>query len=65
MPGGEPKLALAVGAYAREHPVVAAPAPGEVIDLGAPEVPAPGEALHDADGYRSPRTAAAVARSGR
>jgi UTP-glucose-1-phosphate uridylyltransferase len=39
--GNEPKLALAIGAYAREHPVAAVPAPGEVIDLGAPEIPVP------------------------
>jgi UTP-glucose-1-phosphate uridylyltransferase len=38
-PGAEPKLALAIGAYAREHPVVAVPATGDVIDLGAPEAP--------------------------
>ena len=42
-PGGEPKLALALGAYAREHRVVAVPADAEVIDLGVPAVPAPRE----------------------
>jgi hypothetical protein len=36
MPGSEPRLALAIGAYARAHPVVAVPADGDVIDLGAP-----------------------------
>ena len=40
-PRSEPKLALALGAYAREHQVVAVPADGEVIDLGVPAVPAP------------------------
>jgi UTP-glucose-1-phosphate uridylyltransferase len=43
VPGAEPKLALAIGAYAREHPVVAVPAGGGVIDLGAPEAAAGGE----------------------
>lgn len=38
-PGREPKLALAVSAYAREHPVYAVPREGEVIDLGAPQAP--------------------------
>ena len=38
-PGTEPKLALAIGAYAREHPVMAVPATGEVIDLGTPQAP--------------------------
>ena len=37
-PGSEPKLALAIGDYAREHPVWAVPRDGEVTDLGAPEV---------------------------
>jgi UTP-glucose-1-phosphate uridylyltransferase len=36
-PGTEPKLALAIGAYAREHPVVAVPVTGDTIDLGTPE----------------------------
>ena len=45
MPGGEPRLALAIGAYAREHPVVAVLADGDAIDLGAPEVSAPRAAL--------------------
>lgn len=35
-PGSEPKLALALGAYARDHRVVAVPADAEVIDLGVP-----------------------------
>jgi UTP-glucose-1-phosphate uridylyltransferase len=34
--GAEPKLALALGAYAREHPVIAVPGQGEFIDLGMP-----------------------------
>jgi len=37
-PESEPKLALAIGDYAREHPVWAVPRDGEVTDLGAPEV---------------------------
>jgi UTP-glucose-1-phosphate uridylyltransferase len=36
-PASEPKLALAIGDYAREHPVWTVPLDGEVIDLGAPE----------------------------
>jgi len=39
-PGGEPKLALALGAYAREHQVVAVPAKANVIDLGGPAITA-------------------------
>ena len=39
-PRSEPKLSLALGAYAREHQVVAVPADAEVIDLGVPAVPA-------------------------
>jgi hypothetical protein len=39
-PGTEPRLALALGAYAREHPVVAIHASSEAIDLGVPENPA-------------------------
>jgi UTP-glucose-1-phosphate uridylyltransferase len=35
-PGAEPKLALAIGAYAAAHPVVAIETSCEVIDLGAP-----------------------------
>jgi hypothetical protein len=35
-PGVEPKLALAIGAYAATHPVVATETSCEVIDLGAP-----------------------------
>ena len=42
-PRGEPKLALALGAYAREHWVVAVSAGAEVIDLGVPAVLAPRE----------------------
>jgi UTP-glucose-1-phosphate uridylyltransferase len=42
-PGREPKLALTVSAYAREHPVYAVTRKGEVIDLGSPAVPAPRE----------------------
>jgi UTP-glucose-1-phosphate uridylyltransferase len=42
-PGREPKLALAVSAYARDHPVYAVTCDGEVIDLGSPAVPAPRE----------------------
>jgi len=42
-PQGEPKLALTLGAYAREHQVVAVPTEADVIDLGVPEVPAPRE----------------------
>ena len=38
-PGREPKLALAVSAYAREHPVYAVPREGEVIDLGVQQAP--------------------------
>jgi hypothetical protein len=37
-PGSEPKLALAIGAYARDHPVVAVLVGSEVIDLGALKV---------------------------
>jgi UTP-glucose-1-phosphate uridylyltransferase len=40
-PGTEPRIALAIGAYAREHRVVAVPVPGDVIDLGAAEVTVP------------------------
>lgn len=40
-PGTEPRIALAIGAYAREHPVLAVPVRGDVIDLGAPEVTVP------------------------
>jgi UTP-glucose-1-phosphate uridylyltransferase len=42
-PGREPKLALAISAYAREHPVYAVTCEVEVIDLGSPAVPAPRE----------------------
>jgi hypothetical protein len=42
-PGSEPRLALAFGAYARDHRVVAVPADAEVVDLGVPAVPAPRE----------------------
>jgi UTP-glucose-1-phosphate uridylyltransferase len=54
VPSTEPKLALAIGAYAREHPVVAVPANSDVIDLGAPESPAPDEALRDTNACRPP-----------
>jgi UTP-glucose-1-phosphate uridylyltransferase len=68
-PGGEPRLSMAIGAYAREHRVVAIPADMEVVDLGAlaapapwvgagcglPAVPAPGGA--EARGSRSARGA--------
>jgi UTP-glucose-1-phosphate uridylyltransferase len=65
MPGREPRLALAIGAYARAHPVVAVLADGDVIDLGAPEVPAPREALPGASTHRSQVTPAGTgARSG-
>jgi UTP-glucose-1-phosphate uridylyltransferase len=57
-PGTEPKLALAIGLYAREHPVVAVPAGGGVIDLGTPGLPAPGDVLRPASARRSPVTAA-------
>ena len=40
-PRSEPKPSLALGAYAREHQVVAVPADAEVIDLGVPAVPPP------------------------
>lgn len=52
--GAEPRLALAIGAYARDHPVAAVPVPGDVIDLGAPQSSA-SQALRDATGgYRLP-----------
>jgi len=38
--GAEPRLSLAVGAYAREHRIVAVPVAGDVIDLGAREAAA-------------------------
>lgn len=58
-PGAEPRLALAIGAYAREHPVVAVPVGGDVIDLGAPEPAAPRQALRGAaENCRLPVTAA-------
>lgn len=34
---GEPKLSESIGAYARDHCVMAVPASGDVIDLGTPE----------------------------
>ena len=52
--GSEPRLALAIGAYAREHRVVAVPAAGDIIDLGARKAtasPAPGDGTAD---YRLP-----------
>jgi UTP-glucose-1-phosphate uridylyltransferase len=36
-PESEPKLALAIEVYAREHPVVAVPTAGDIIDLGTPK----------------------------
>jgi hypothetical protein len=51
--GSEPKLALAIGAYAREHRVFAVPCDGEVIDLGTPEVP-PRPVIRDASASASP-----------
>lgn len=42
-PGSEPKLSLAIGAYARDHRVTAVPALGDVIDLGAPELQFPAD----------------------
>jgi hypothetical protein len=39
--GGEPRLALTIGAYAREHPVVAVSGGDDVIDLGAPKSAVP------------------------
>lgn len=57
-PGGEPKLALAIGAYASDHPVLAVPTSGEAIDLGTPAAPAldqgRGRAPH-ADGRQAGR----------
>jgi UTP-glucose-1-phosphate uridylyltransferase len=52
-PGSEPRLALAIGDYAREHLVMAVPAAGDVIDLGVPETAAPG-AASGAGGDRQP-----------
>lgn len=37
-PGREPRLSMAIGAYAHDHRVVAVPAPGDVIDLGTPDL---------------------------
>jgi hypothetical protein len=42
-PSSEPKVALALSAYALEHRVVAVPADAEVIDLGIQAVPVPCE----------------------
>ena len=53
--GNEPKLALAIDAYAREHRVVAVPAPGQVIDLGA-SVGKPGRPSASTAGVSSPAT---------
>ena len=65
MPGREPRLALATGAYAGAHPVVAVLADGDVIGIGAPEVSAPREALPGATTRRSQVTPAGTgARSG-
>lgn len=41
VPGSEPKLSTAIGAYARDHQAIAIPVPGDVIDLGTPEVQLP------------------------
>jgi UTP-glucose-1-phosphate uridylyltransferase len=46
-PGSEPKLSVAIGAYAREHQVIAVPAPGDVIDLGTPELPSSADTPRD------------------
>ena len=53
MPGREPRLDLATGAYAGAHPVVAVLADGDVIGIGAPEV--------SADSFMCVRRAAARA----
>lgn len=37
-PGREPRLSMTIGAYARDHRVIAVPAPGDVIDLGTAEL---------------------------
>lgn len=39
--GSEPKLALAIGAYAHDHHVIAVPTGGKTIDLGTPTDPTP------------------------
>ena len=51
--GAEPKLSLAVGAYAREHRIVAVPVAGDVIDLGAREAAASSVPHNSAAGYSS------------
>jgi UTP-glucose-1-phosphate uridylyltransferase len=60
----EQKLALAVGAYARESRVLAVPRDGEVIDLGAPQAP-PRPAPRDAGAYGIPVMGGAGTRSAR
>lgn len=42
-PDSEPKLSMAIGAYARGHRVIAVPVPGDVIDLGTPEFQFPAD----------------------
>jgi hypothetical protein len=44
----------AVGAYAREHRIVAVPVAGDVIDLGAREAAASSAPHNSAAGYRLP-----------
>lgn len=46
-PGREPKLSVAIGAYARDHQVIAVPAPGDVIDLGTPDLQSSADARQD------------------
>lgn len=47
MPGREPKLSMAIGTYARDHQVIAVPAPGDVIDLGTPDLQSSADARQD------------------
>lgn len=54
--GSEPRLALAISDWARDHPVWAVPGDGEVIDLGAPQ-PLPRPAPREAGGYGLPAMA--------
>lgn len=61
-PGGEPKLALAIGAYAREHPVLAVPTDSGIIDLGMPTFP-DAKPWHEAVDGRSGTAAARLYRS--
>jgi len=62
-PGTEPRLSLALGAYAREHPVVAIHASSEAIDLGVPENPAQGAMPRDASIFPPPATTASTGAS--